>query len=417
MAKPTSAAPFAARDAGFLTACYQHEESCRARDWYGITIGGLGSDSITGGNGENIVFGDDGEVAFANFVRGPVKHQPWDAVEDTVYASAQTIYQTLGGADTISLGSGTNIVFGGTGNDSIIVANTPAAAESDTTGSPYVIFGGNGQVIFSPGGWVTSATLTFPQFTGTDTITLGSALPVMLSGVNDEVISALATPAAQMAAGPAPTGQDTSPGLTESQLQPVVVEAEAIWAKVLGPDNARLAILNGITVQVGDLPSGMIGATVGDSIYVDSDADGWGWFTNASAVSTIAFQATSTAGVLNAAPGSAAAGHMDLLSTVLHEMGNVMGFPEDSGADVTGDVLAAGTRRLPVLEGAVGVASGIPVIDWNAVNNGLESLPAPAATPTPPAPQTGSWVDSFLSTGGGGKTGPNAGLRIKPAGT
>ena len=57
------------------------------------------------------------------------------------------------------------------------------------------------------------------------------------------------------------------------------------------------------------------------------------------------------------------------------------------------------------------------MIDWNAVNNGLESLPAPAATPTPPAPQTGSWVDSFLSTGGGGKTGPNAGLRIKPAGT
>lgn len=33
-------APFAARDGYFLTSCFQHEESCRARDWYGITIGG-----------------------------------------------------------------------------------------------------------------------------------------------------------------------------------------------------------------------------------------------------------------------------------------------------------------------------------------------------------------------------------------
>jgi hypothetical protein len=30
----------ATRDAYFLTSCYQHEESCRARDWFGITIGG-----------------------------------------------------------------------------------------------------------------------------------------------------------------------------------------------------------------------------------------------------------------------------------------------------------------------------------------------------------------------------------------
>lgn len=31
---------FTARDGYFLTSCYQHEESCRPPDWYGITIGG-----------------------------------------------------------------------------------------------------------------------------------------------------------------------------------------------------------------------------------------------------------------------------------------------------------------------------------------------------------------------------------------
>lgn len=28
------------RDGHFLTSCYQHEESCRPADWYGITING-----------------------------------------------------------------------------------------------------------------------------------------------------------------------------------------------------------------------------------------------------------------------------------------------------------------------------------------------------------------------------------------
>ena len=33
-------APYGSRDGYFLTSCYQHEESCRAWDWYGITING-----------------------------------------------------------------------------------------------------------------------------------------------------------------------------------------------------------------------------------------------------------------------------------------------------------------------------------------------------------------------------------------
>ena len=184
---------------------------------------------------------------------------------------------------------------------------------------------------FNGGGWVQSETLTFLTFTGTDTITIGTALPVVLSGATDELMTALDTPVQQMASGPAPTGQDTSPDLTNAQLQPIVVEAEAIWAKLLGADSARLAILNGITVQVGDLGGGAIGATAGDTIYIDSNAAGWGWFTDWSAAGDAEFTAGSTPGLLTAAAGSAAAGHMDLLSTVLHEMGNVLGSPEDSG--------------------------------------------------------------------------------------
>jgi hypothetical protein len=225
------------------------------------------------------------------------------------------------------------------------------------------------------------------------------------------LMSTLATPAPQMASGPAPTGENTAPGLVASQIQPVVVEAEAIWAKVLGPNNARLAILNGITVQVGELPNAQIGDTIGDTIYIDSTADGWGWYIDPSASGNAGFQSTAIPGVMTAVPGSAAVGHMDLLSTVLHEMGNVMGFAEDTGPDVTGSVLAPGTRRLPALEGAVGVASGVPMIDWTALNN-----VAATGSSIQPGGDGASWIDSFVTNLGqaGGGQRPNAGIRIKP---
>jgi Ca2+-binding RTX toxin-like protein len=366
-----------------------------------IIIGGIGNNTIKGGNGSDIVFGADGEVTFTNFVRSSVEGQPWDAVEDTVLAEAQSNYLTLSGADTITLGSGNDVVIGGSGNDTITLA-------AGNPGGSYVVIGGDGQVIFSTGGWVTSASIVFPQLTGTDVITIGSAQAVVLSGANDEVISNVQNPIPQMASGPAPTGQDTSAGLTQTELAPVVVEAEQIWARMLGPDSARLAILNGITASVSDLPGGMIGATIGDSIYIDSTADGWGWFIDPTAAGNADFQATTTPGVLTAVPGSVAAGHMDLLSTVLHEIGNALGYPEDSGPAVTDNVLTPGTRRLPLPSIGAEATAGPPTINWattqiadaNALGQG--------------DPDGSSWVDSFLNYPGQGKAHrPNANLRIK----
>jgi Ca2+-binding RTX toxin-like protein len=362
-----------------------------------IVIAGLGAGSITGGNGSNIVFGDQGEVSFGNFYWYQVWNQPWDAVEDCVAVQAQTIDPAQGGNDSITLGTGHNVVFGGAGNDTI-----------RTGSSGNIIFGGDGSVSFSSGGWVTSASINNPGDSGTDTIYNGTTKAVVLSGNNDEIIGTTQFPVWQMESGPAPTGEDTSPDLTEAELEPVVVEAEAIWAQVLGPDSARLAILNGITVQVGELPAGMLGATVGDVIYIDNDAAGWGWFVDPTASGDSEFRASSTAGVLTAIPGSAASGHMDLLSTVLHELGNAMGFPEDTGQDVTGKVLEPGTRRLPVLDAASG-ATSVPAIDWTAIENlnaqTLSQLDG-----------DGSWVDSFVNTAGqnGKHHHPNLGLRIKP---
>ena len=84
---------------------------------------------------------------------------------------------------------------------------------------------------------------------------------------------------------------------------------------------------------------------------------------------------------------------MDLLSTVLHVMGNAMGFAEDHGEDVTGDTIAAGTRRLPT-------------ITWDSPHE--ESADLTAAPHDTPA-----WLGNFLDNLGQDSTNPTLRIRIK----
>jgi Ca2+-binding RTX toxin-like protein len=75
----------------------------------------------------------------------------------------------VGGADTISVGSGNVVIFGGAGNGTITTSSLPGDPEQDvqsSDGSAHVIFGGTGKVSFCTGGWVASATLTFQPSSG-----------------------------------------------------------------------------------------------------------------------------------------------------------------------------------------------------------------------------------------------------------
>src|SRR5205823_6416143 len=83
-------------------------------------------------------------------------------------------------------------------------------------------------------------------------------------------------------------------------------------------------------------------------IIIDSSAAGWGWFVDPTQDENSEFQIRFTDAAFGANSGSPAFGRMDLLSTVLHEMGNAMGFAEDQGQDVAGMTLQAGERRVPV---------------------------------------------------------------------
>ena len=78
-----------------------------------IVVGGGGNDTITGGSGTNVILGDNGEIDGVSGNPDPFGTLPMTVgMVETTYPGAQ-----YGGDDTISVGSGSAIVMGGTGAD------------------------------------------------------------------------------------------------------------------------------------------------------------------------------------------------------------------------------------------------------------------------------------------------------------
>ena len=106
------------------------------------------------------------------------------------------------------------------------------------------------------------------------------------------------------------------------------------WAAA-GLPAQDVARLHDVTVQITNLPAGYLGGTAvgGNIIYLSADADGYGW------------------SIATANPSAVPAGHEDLLTVVMHELGHVLGLndlnPAEFPADLMAETLATGVRRLP----------------------------------------------------------------------
>ncbi|MBR9911354.1 MAG: hypothetical protein GYB33_13485, partial [Gammaproteobacteria bacterium] len=156
-----------------------------------------------------------------------------------------------------------------------------------------------------------------------------------------ETLLAAAAPTQQLASAPLPA-------LTAEQLDATVQAAIARLASTL--DAAQLEDLHNTAVRIADLPGLQLGTYDKGVIWIDREAAGWGWFVDATAASDSEFRLLAD-GSLQA--GDEAAGRMDLVSVLFHEMGHVLGHGHgatDHDAE-QGDwmdaTLAAGTRELP----------------------------------------------------------------------
>jgi len=141
--------------------------------------------------------------------------------------------------------------------------------------------------------------------------------------------------------------------LTQSELDSVVAAAIAQWAAA-GASASLLAALHATTFSVADLSGSTIGQESSPAhITIDTDAAGHGWFVDPTPSDNSEFtHAVNNAGTdLYTDPSSAAAGHLDLLTTVSHELGHVLDLPDSTASADVNDLmyisLVDGERRLP----------------------------------------------------------------------
>jgi hypothetical protein len=172
--------------------------------------------------------------------------------------------------------------------------------------------------------------------------------------------------------------------LTQAQLDSVVAAAIAQWAAA-GASATQLAMLAALTFTVADLAGTRVGEQTPGHIFIDPSAAGHGWFVDSTPNDSSEFtHAANAAGTdLDTDPTNAAAGHLDLLTAVSHEMGHALGLDDKASPTDAHDLmyidLVDGERRVP---DAADVAQAHGITGAQAAEADLP-LTAQAAAGTP----------------------------------
>jgi len=151
-------------------------------------------------------------------------------------------------------------------------------------------------------------------------------------------------------AAAAPGVVDHADILSSGELTSLVDAAIARLAQGFDLDVRTVAALsNSVNFEVADLSGLILGWADGDTVLIDDDAVGYGWFVDETPQDDVEFTRPARNGELISKSGSDAFGQMDLLTVIMHELGHVLGYEDlTSEADV-GDlmyeVLTSGTRR------------------------------------------------------------------------
>ena len=133
--------------------------------------------------------------------------------------------------------------------------------------------------------------------------------------------------------------------ITDAQLAPIVAAAEARWT---APGSSQVAnALANIDFKVANLPSGVLSERWQNTIWIDDDAAGFGWFVDPTPGDDAEFTSVEGTPSLAAPADTAAAQRADLLTAVMHEMGHVLGNSDTMADDLMNATLPLGTRRIP----------------------------------------------------------------------
>lgn len=140
------------------------------------------------------------------------------------------------------------------------------------------------------------------------------------------------------------TAQNSSAQLVNQTLstdlaQPLLAEAISRWTAA----GVNTDQLGHIQFQVSNLGGSTLGLAAGNTIWLDDNAAGWGWFVDPTPWDDSEFNT----------PGNQGEKHrMDLLTVLEHEVGHLLGYDhEDDG--VMAEVLSDGVRLTPAADSSM----------------------------------------------------------------
>jgi hypothetical protein len=166
--------------------------------------------------------------------------------------------------------------------------------------------------------------------------------PTLSTSVYTMTVNVTAT---LLAAGVAPAGPAETVPLAQADLQPIVNEAIARWAAT-GLAAQSIDAMAKARFVVTDLPGAQLGLAAGNTIYLDANAAGFGWFVDPTPTKDEEFARIAPEDELRAI-GAGVIDRMDLLSVVEHELGHLLGLRDlDSIVpSLMGSSLNKGVRR------------------------------------------------------------------------
>ncbi|MFH7767640.1 tandem-95 repeat protein [Acinetobacter sp. BSP-28] len=140
-----------------------------------------------------------------------------------------------------------------------------------------------------------------------------------------------------------PVVSEVITSITSVQLEELYNVAEQYWLNA----GAKQSDLDQISIQLGTLKDNIVAITEDTHITVSLNAAGWGWFVDATPNLNEEFNLGSTNYNFDAKSGSEADNKIDLLTVLIHEIGNVLGVSHRTADDVMSLNINEGQRRLP----------------------------------------------------------------------
>lgn len=139
--------------------------------------------------------------------------------------------------------------------------------------------------------------------------------------------------------------------LTQHELDFLAQAARQRWERTVPFDEQTRSRLREVTFSVADLPGTVLATSEPGRVWIDANAAGHGWFVDRSPADDREFCSEGWSLQARALYPGQAAGRVDLLTVIMHQLGRILGHssvgPQQNRSDLMAPILGTGIRRLP----------------------------------------------------------------------